>query len=229
MERNKLEEQMQQKLASRTLTPSEGAWDRLDAMLTATEKPKRKFNWLSIAAVFLGFTVIGAFLLPQEKTIVPTVENAVVVEENTGADNAVATPQTVVSQIAAKATEAVASHTAQPAKPVSQPTTSGAINPKKDFIIDYAPAKEQVAVTKAPEGTKAKFIDATALLAQVEGNAQGTITTPVVKKGTVTVSANSLLSSAEEELNESFRSKVIESINKNYNSVKSTLANRNSQ
>ena len=49
------------------------------------------------------------------------------------------------------------------------------------------------------------------------------------KNPSVKVDANALLSSAEKEVEETFRDKVIQSINKKYNSVKSTLANRNNE
>ncbi|HQX02683.1 MAG TPA: hypothetical protein PKZ44_01100, partial [Flavobacterium sp.] len=70
MEPNKLENKMREKLNKRTIQPSANAWDRLDAMLSVTEqKPKRNFKWLSIAAVFVGFTLIGIFILNKEKSI----------------------------------------------------------------------------------------------------------------------------------------------------------------
>ncbi len=43
MELNKLEKQIKEQLNSREIQPSEIAWDKLDSLLNAAEKPKRKF------------------------------------------------------------------------------------------------------------------------------------------------------------------------------------------
>jgi hypothetical protein len=43
------------------------------------------------------------------------------------------------------------------------------------------------------------------------------------------VDANSLLSTAETELNQSFRESALKKINKNFNAVKTALVNRNYQ
>lgn len=61
MEPNKFEHIAKEKLAKREIQPSNAAWDRLDAMLTAQEKPKKKNKlWLYIAAslfLTLGITL----------------------------------------------------------------------------------------------------------------------------------------------------------------------------
>ena len=68
MEQNKLETQFKEKLNSRKIKPTEMAWDRLDAMLSVAEnkKPKRKFNWVYIAASFIGFLLVGTIFFNQK-------------------------------------------------------------------------------------------------------------------------------------------------------------------
>jgi hypothetical protein len=58
---NKLENEIKSQLNSREIKPSAQAWDRLDAMLTVAEKPKKKFPWFLVAASFIGFVFIGTF------------------------------------------------------------------------------------------------------------------------------------------------------------------------
>jgi hypothetical protein len=83
MEPNKLENKMREKLNQRTIQPSSNTWDRLDAMLSVKEqKPKRNFKWLSIAAVFVGFTLIGIFILNKEKSIENVIPSNPIVLEN---------------------------------------------------------------------------------------------------------------------------------------------------
>ena len=73
MEPNKLENQMREKLNAREIQPSANAWDRLDAMLSVTEdkKPKRNFNWLSIAAGIIGFLFVGLIFYNQSCSEMP--------------------------------------------------------------------------------------------------------------------------------------------------------------
>jgi len=73
-----------------------------------------------------------------------------------------------------------------------------------------------------------KYVNAESLLAEIETGEKLEIQT-LSKKTSIKVDANALLSSAEKEVEETFRDKVIQSINKKYNSVKSTLANRNNE
>jgi hypothetical protein len=66
MEPNNIENQFREKLNKRTISPSENSWDRLDAMLTVAEKPKRNFRWMYFAASFLGFVLIRRFFNQTE-------------------------------------------------------------------------------------------------------------------------------------------------------------------
>ena len=59
MEPNKLENQIRETLNSREIQPSKHAWEKLDSMLTVSERPKNKFPWLWIAACFIGFVFIS--------------------------------------------------------------------------------------------------------------------------------------------------------------------------
>ena len=78
-------------------------------------------------------------------------------------------------------------------------------------------------------------VDANALLASVEKtsvtilSANNTATASNGKRPGVKVNANSLLSSVEGELDESFRGKVLQTVAKNYNIVKTSVASRNRQ
>ena len=54
MEPNKFENQIKDKLEGRAIQPSSKSWDRLDAMLSVEEKPKKKsFLWYYVAASLL--------------------------------------------------------------------------------------------------------------------------------------------------------------------------------
>jgi hypothetical protein len=88
--------------------------------------------------------------------------------------------------------------------------------------LDYHSKNEKSIVENRAKELEYKYINAESLLAEIETGEK--IEVPnISKKPSVKVDANVLLSSAEKEVNETFRDKVI----KKYNSVKSSLANRN--
>mgnify|MGYP006178239671 CR=1 FL=1 len=227
MEPNKLENEIRNQMNQRTIQPSENSWDRLDAMLAVAEhKSKRSFKWIYIAASFVGFTLIGFFLFNQQKNeglIVP--ENNVVVEEQQPS-RVIEKPEVSTESIILKTnhTKAIAI-TIQDFKKSKNPTE---IDPKKDQVLDLAIANAQQNVVEVPTNSQTPIkIDPETLLANVE---KGEIlTTKSQSSSTVKVDPNSLLSSVEKEVDESFRDKAIQTLNKNYKSVKSLLANRNSQ
>lgn len=228
MEPNKLENEIRNQLNQRLIQPSENSWDRLDAMLTFAEhKSKKSFKWIYIAASFVGFTLIGFFLFNQQKIerlIIP--ENNVVVEEKQSPEIN-EKPQVLENR---STTETSQSQTvATNVYAVKKSKILSKIDPKKDQVLDViAAVTPQIEVeVLTPVKTTLK-IEPETLLASVE-KGESLSANAVSSTSSVKVDANSLLTSVEKEVDESFRDKAIETINKNYKSVKSMLANRNSQ
>lgn len=223
MEPNNIDKQIKEKLNQREIQPSSNAWDRLDAMLSVEEqKPKRSYKWLSIAAVFVGFTLIGIFMMNQGSStdnVIPS--NPIVLENENKLIENESTPDIENNFSEVKQNEAVVH---QSTKKIEKP--SAEINPKKDFLLDNHSKKEEAIVENQLKEPTPKYINAESLLAEIETGEKIEIPN-ISKKPSVKVDANALLSSAEKEVDETFRDKVIQSINKKYNSVKSTLANRN--
>lgn len=222
MEPNNIENQIREKLTQREIQPSAKAWDRLDAMLSVEEqKPKGNFKWLSIAAIFVGFTLIGIFMMNKKNSV----ENAIPSNPIVLGNETKLIEKEVVTEVENKL-QVVKEEKAivyQPQK-IEKPSTE--INPKKDFLLDNHSKQEETIVENQPKESTNKYINAESLLAEIETGEKIEIPN-ISKKPSVKVDANALLSSAEKEVDESFRDKVIQSINKKYNSVKSTLANRN--
>ena len=223
MEPNNIENQIREKLNQREIQPSQNAWDRLDAMLSIEEqKPKRNFKWISIAAIFVGFTLIGIFMMNKESSIDNVIpSNSIVLENETKLFEKEPTPEIENNFSKVKEEETVVH---QSTKKTEKSSTE--INPKKDFLLDNHSKQEETIVENQPKESTNKYINAESLLAEIETGEKIEIPN-ISKKPSVKVDANALLSSAEKEVDESFRDKVIQSINKKYNSVKSTLANRN--
>jgi len=228
MEPNKFENEIRKQLNQRTIQPSENSWDRLDAMLAVAEhKSKRSFKWIYVAASFVGFTLIGFFLFNQQKNEGPIVpENNVVVEEKQ-AEKGSEEPMVLKNapNLQPNQNKAVATLVFDEKK--SKNSTN--VDPKKDQVLDVALTKTAVKeVENSTQSTMPIKINPETLLANVEKGEVLTTNTEV-SSISVKVDANSLLSSVEKEVDASFRDKAIQTLNKNYKSVKSMLANRNSQ
>jgi S-methylmethionine-dependent homocysteine/selenocysteine methylase len=69
MEPSKFEEHSREQFEAREIQPSAQAWSTLESMLDAQapQKKKRSFNWLAIAAVFIGFIVVGSFVFNSNR------------------------------------------------------------------------------------------------------------------------------------------------------------------
>lgn len=227
MEPNKLENEFKNQLNQRSIQPSENSWDRLDAMLTVAEhKSKRSFKWVYIAASLVGFTLIGFFLFNQQKNeglIIP--ENNVVIEEKQPSE-VIEKPEVSIESIALKTNPTtVVATTVYDVNKSKRPTE---IDPKKEQVLDLAIANTKENVVEVPTNSQTSIkINTEALLANVENGE--ILTTKTQSSSTVKVDPILLLSSVEKEVDESFRDRAIQTLNKNYKSVKSLLANRNSQ
>jgi hypothetical protein len=227
MEPNKFENEIREQLNSRTIQPSENSWDRLDAMLTVAEhKSKRSFKWIYIAASFVGFTLIGFFLFNQQKNeglIIPY--KNVVIEEKQPLE-IIEKPEVSNESTIVKTNQTTAITTiAQEVKIRKSPTE---INQKKEQVLDLSIANTQESVEEVSNSSPtAVKINPETLLANVEKGE--TLTTNTPSSSTIKVDPTSLLSSVEKEVDESFRDKAIQALNKKYKSVKTVLANRNSQ
>ncbi|TRW26546.1 hypothetical protein FMM05_03985 [Flavobacterium zepuense] len=245
MEPNNIEQDFKQKLEQRTIQPTEMAWDRLDAMLSVTEEKKSKKpnrNWMYMAACFLALLLVGVLFLNQEKqnTIngTNTNGNSVVTTQQSVTPSKIENDATVAPQPVTVTQEAVATtNTAKPLKKRSQQISKMSNTATTETRV-YT-NNEQVAVnnenTVAPVIAKPGKIkvDANELLASVDRNSvsgpKQHINSTKIKQDGVKVNPNSLLTSVEGELNQSFRDKVLETVSKNYNTVKSSLATRNHQ
>jgi len=245
---NKLEQHFKQQLEQRTIQPTEMAWDRLDAMLTVAEQKKKpNRSWMYIAASFLALLLAGTIFLNQENndkgngtTNVNSVVNSekpeVIKEDNTATQitNDVVKPQdavattTTATPVKAVQKNSVASTSAKTIK-TNTIRNKTLVNPG-----NVGTPNEGLVANETPQQVKTSRISVSAsdLLASVENPGQVKVTSATAsidktKQGGVKVSANTLLSSVEGELTESFRDKVLQSVSKNFNKVKTSVASRN--
>ncbi|MNX75468.1 hypothetical protein D3C86_1069370 [compost metagenome] len=240
MEPNNFEKDFREKLNERKIEPSDKAWDRLDAMLSVAEEkkqPKKKNKWLYIAASIVGFLLVGTFFFNQKKIIENPI-NSVVVEENIKKDSVVKPKSNVIDSVK---TEVAVSE-----KDGTQTSTQISITKKinsnqntnktiknesnqiaeSSVIIKNNQEKQSINnQTSVAETPKKENVD------QLLNSADKTVVAEnsAKPKSKVRVNANDLLNQVDGELELSFREKVITKVNKNYQTVKVALANRNQQ
>ncbi|RKS95324.1 hypothetical protein BC952_0992 [Flavobacterium limicola] len=237
MEPNKLETEFKEQLNSREIKPSQMAWSKLDAMLTAADpsnseqakqKPKTKFPWLFMAASFVGFLLVGTVYFGQKRNTIENQENEIVIQ------NSIAPKTTVVPENTIKLMEE--DEKGLVANVVSKSTSrtnKTSILKEKLIIVKNNSNQNQVTeVSINNQKTEQKLIksqisDVTVdeLLA-VAGNPSKK-ENQLNPKSVVYVNASNLLSQVDGELELSFREKVINKVNKNYQTVKVALTNRN--
>ena len=233
MEPNKLEKHFKKQLNSREIQPSEMAWSKLDAMLAAAEpsnseqakqKPKTKFPWMYVAASFVGFLLLGTVYFNQNSSEIINQKNEVVIQ------NDAATKPTVVSDndtnLQTEEAIVVVSKTNQ-GRSIKNP-----ILKQKSDIVSSNLNQNNVVVSINNQQSEQKLINSQTSdvtvdeLLTVTGNFSKQ-ENQLNQKSVVHVNPSNLLSQVDGELELSFREKVISKVNKNYQTVKVALANRN--
>ncbi|WP_339888263.1 hypothetical protein [uncultured Flavobacterium sp.] len=243
MKLNNFEKQVQQKLSNREIKPSANSWDRLDAMLSVEDKPKKKgFFWINIAASFIVLASIGYYFYNQNEVLIPAKEDSIIVE----VENKKEVVEEVKEARNEKQEEVLVENDNKLEKSnqvVNQKISNTskiniqqlAINNQTVSIINQSKEDNNnkvsvAAINNQQLTSKKKYISAEKLLAEVSNtkfeNKSSEKEIKNIKKR-ISVNPNTLLSNAETEIYQSFRENALERLNKNYNAIKTVLANRN--
>jgi hypothetical protein len=240
MEPNNFEKDFREKLNQRTIEPSDKAWDRLDAMLSVAEnkKPKKDRKWFYIAASIVGFLLVGTFFFNQKENAIKTPQNTVVVKENTKKDsvekptlNIKDSVKTAVAISEKPSTDSSIKQTKNNPNVSTIKSTKTIKNEsnqitESSIIIKNNPEKQSINnKTSVAESPKNETVDKLLEVAEKTVVAENS----VKPKSKVKINANDLLNQVDGELELSFREKMITKVNKNYQTVKVALANRNQQ
>lgn len=233
MEPNNIENQIREKLNSREIQPSAQAWDRLDAMLTVAEEKKTKrsffsYKFIGIAASVLVFVTLGLFYFNQKNI---TIENQNTVVETENGSKKTPNSKFQIPNIENKQNNEVAvsnekmtTHNPKLETRNSQPTSNevSIITQNQEEAIvnqEIVSPKQEVKTIK-----KTSMVDVDELLASVEKDRKKETK---VSKSNINIDAKCLLSEVDTELDMTFRQRVLNTVNKNYKSVKEAVANRN--
>jgi len=223
MEPNKLENQFREKLNDRKINPSEAAWDRLDAMLSVAEKPKRKFPWLYVAASFAGFLFIGTIFFNINENMIEVQKNNFVVENKTQIDNLKPEIKAVKKEL--NSSKIIFN---QETKPLAQAQKNSKNNVESQIIN----IPEKVLVEIQPNNRNEPIvINRNTIPENIDSLLASTGKTPKsdLKKSSLKVNSTALLNQVDGELQLSFREKALNAITQKYKEAKEALANRNNQ
>lgn len=238
MEPNNFEKDFREKLNDRKIEPSSKAWDRLDAMLSVTEekKPRRKRKWLYIAASIIGFLLIGTFFFNQKKNAIE-VTKSVVIEEKTKKDSvgepilnkvdSVDTETAIAEQASTKTSAKKSNKKENNLNQINHKTIKNESNQIAESSIIIKNNQEKQSnnnQTVIAENSKKENVDQL-----LEAAEKTVLAESAAKPKKVKINASDLLNQVDGELELSFREKVITKVNKNYQTVKVALANRNKQ
>ncbi len=242
MKSNKFETEIKDQLSSREIQPTAHAWDRLDAMLSVAEQPKKKFSWLLIAASFIGFMFVGTMIF-KSNLLTP---NSIEVQNSTSeTPNVIVTSKAVENQNAKSPKEVVTpSEVATPSKLKIQNQVNSTSNKtqgiaqtssKKSIIKSQISTNQtqlqnngvsinnqnQIAVNQKQEiqNQQLKTKNDEELLASVKLKES--------TKSSLKVNPASLLSQVDGEVTLEFRENVFTKVSKNLQTVKVALTERN--
>ncbi len=238
MEPNNFEKEIRERLNSREIQPSSQAWDRLDAMLTVAEEKKTKrsffsFKYIGIAASVLVFVTLGLFYFNQKNTTTIETQNTVVETETKETPNSklqIPNIENKQNNEVVVSNEKVITRNPKSRSQNSKPIINQKTDVNQSVIVNQnqqeAIVNQEIVSPKQEEKTikKTSVVDVDELLASVEKDRKTNIK---INKSDIKVDAKSLLSEVDTELDMSFREKVLNTVSKNYKSVKEAVANRN--
>ncbi|WP_430400119.1 hypothetical protein [Flavobacterium sp.] len=223
-----LDKNIKNKLNTREIQPSANSWDRLDAMLSLEEKPKKKafpFYYVAASVLFaLGFTFW--FANQSSEIIIPQNKGIVITDDNTSSQSD--TIENSKQEIIVKGEMNTVVLVQQEDNLADKNAPKLLLNKKKSIVVENS--KLAVSENKIQKSNKEnRFISPEKLLASVENETQKETSIAVSNpnKNSVKVNPNSLLSSVEGEIDEEYRETTLDKLKRNFNQVKSAVANRN--
>jgi hypothetical protein len=238
MEPNKLDLEIKQKLEQRMIQPSAQAWDRLEAMLDSAEKTnnKRSTNWIYIAASFVGFLLVCTVFFNGYETVKVDPTAPIVLEEKPDENNLEKPEILHKDVVSSQIQKTITKEYKVVAENNNVNKQSRKINIKEEKVLNSNQSRGNEVVVIVSENKNYqstsinRYVSAEKLLAEVSNTKFEPKTTDISLEKTrkaISVNPNSLLSSAETELNQSFRESALDKFNKNFNAIKTVLVNRN--
>ena len=239
---NNIENSIKDKLEKRALTPSVDAWSKLSNKLDVQEKKQnnKAYWWLGIAASIIGVVfVVSQFLNDntQEISIPKIADSPEVIQDEKS--NAIVLENTDLNTVEDLSASPIEIHDVKKVQDIvtvvkknelaekeAAKTTSIVETPRKELSFEEQKIQDVVAQVQIMKNENQEITDAD--IEQLLIEAQKEIKLNRLNNETLNmVDANALLQDVEQELDQSFRSKVFEALKSSFDSVKTAVAQRN--
>jgi hypothetical protein len=232
MKKSAIENQFKEKLSSREIMPSSVSWDRLDAMLTIVETPKRNFKWMYVAASLLGFLLIGSIYFNQNQDEVVFKKNDIVVTDSKTVPEvkSISKPLMSSKKIKSKSSISVPSEVVKKLPKENENIVFENANNQLEQKVTNQEQQISIINQKTEQKNvlrKSKYVNVDELLASVDSFSKNENTE--VLQSNVKVDSKELLSQVDGELELSFREKALKVVNKKIKTATVALSNRNSE
>lgn len=245
---SKREKHFKQQLENREIKPSPEAWDRLDAMLTVAEGGKEKplYNWIYIAASLIGILVVAYFFFSKANPVQDIQKNEIVVRDSAESVQPVGVPANEILPVLPKSKSEIAEAEETKTEDMQlksvAPLQKRAIAYQQPIQMPTKAVSEKLPIqsisNSGSAASPATAENAIALNDKTTNSASenGLAGQDKLDSGkgqtqnyNIKVNASLLLSEVDNQLQRSFREKVIRGIDMNYQAVKLALSNRNQQ
>ncbi|RRQ47862.1 hypothetical protein DZC72_16020 [Maribacter algicola] len=250
MEPDKFETHIKNKLEERRITPSDAAWERISGQLEEPRKQgKNGYFWMAIAASIVLILGTSLFFFTKSEEIegpattnVVDSENVKIIEQNKEAKDSI-----VLGDLQP---EALVVNDTKESKVNRNGNFQPSLNPQLESVIDSGtslaktshPSLEDEIIPMVPtEILDAKIADVIAQVNDIETygkiteaevdsllmNAQKEILRERLFNHDNSVNAMALLTEVEEELDQSFRDQIFETLKAGFMKVRTAVADRN--
>lgn len=230
MEPNKLENDFRNKLNQREIQPSEKAWDRLDAMLSVTEKKKPNRTWMYIAASFLGFLLVGTLFFKQSEVEIEKTNQVITLEEKNNTEKEITPVKTFEKPFELKSQQAIVNHKIHQKSSEKSELAKNEVAVEKivkeEFSIEDVKAQE-VAQQIAELSQSGKEVTDQEINDLLNKAKRDIAKERILKNSTQKIDAMALLLDAEKGLDNSFKQRVFELLKDGFKETKTFVAERN--
>lgn len=233
MGQNSFENQIKEKLENRSITPSNEVWSRLNEMLPASEKPKQNYGWMFLAASCIGFIFIFMYFNSQTKEFVVTDKTKILIENKMAPGTEITINSSnglgVILDKKNSEKEIVKLESKINQKRNNEILVlenNGIKNNTKSNLDAGILNENQKPIVINQETQNSSELGTNESNSLKETSQKNDLD---AKSNQIRVNANSLLSQVENELNLTFRQKVVMKIAKNYKATKEVLVARNQQ
>lgn len=248
MEPDKFEKHIKSKLAEREIMPSEDAWKKISSQLnTHTKKPDQNYFWYGVAASVMVIIALSIFYMNSDRVV--NLETDIIVEtpaeivpkESTGKDlkllqkadsNAVVMEQKIEKEVQRVEKETTTKNSFLAESQKQEVTVASRKEEISDNLQTTVVLESVINIKVAEVVAQVNALELSSEVTDAEVdslllNAQQDILREKLFNPDKTVDAMALLTQVEDELDQSFRDQIFQSLKAGFLKVRTAVADRN--